>query len=412
MGADGDGIAALADGTPLYLPGTLPGEHVHAHAIAARGEGWACGVDAVVAPSPDRVPPPCPHFGTCGGCTLQHWRQDAYLAWKAGLLATSLRGTAPPAPVAVTPPGTRRRMDLALRRRGAGVVVGLHAPRSTEVIDLEGCAVLHPGLAGLLPRLRELLRATTVLRREGSAIVNLLDDGPDLLLRTDAPPSSADRTKLAAFAQAHGLPRISWAAGNGVPETVCLLRPARITLAGVAVQPPPGAFLQASESGEAAIVQAVLAGLPPRLPARARVAELYAGCGTLTFALARQVRVAAYEGDAAAAGALHNAVNANGLAGRVSVDIRDLVRRPLLETELGGFAAVVLDPPYAGAAAQIARIAAARVARVIYVSCNPAALAQDARSLQAAGYQVLSAVPVDQFLWSTRLESVVTFARV
>jgi 23S rRNA (uracil1939-C5)-methyltransferase len=158
-------------------------------------------------------------------------------------------------------------------------------------------------------------------------------------------------------------------------------------------------------------VAAVLAGLPEKLAPRARIGELYAGSGTLTFALAQRARVAAYEGDGPALTALKEAVNRGGLAGRVEGFARDLAQGPLLEAELAGFACVVLDPPHAGAAAQVARIAASAVKRVVYVSCNPAALGRDAGVLRGAGFRLLSAVPIDQFLWSARLESVCVFGR-
>ncbi len=418
VGADGDGVAELADGTPFYLAGTLPGETVLAHRVKPRGEGWAGQVDAVIAPSPDRAAPPCPHFGSCGGCTLQHWQDAPYRAWKAGLLQAALRRAgyaAETAPLVATPHGTRRRMDLALRRKGGLVVVGLHAARAAEVVDLRACPVLHPALFALVASLRAALPGLALLRREGSAVVNLLENGPDLLLRTDGEPTTADRTRLADFARAHGLCRITWSPDNGAQadgagETLCLLKAPEAVFAGVAVRPPPGAFLQASREGEAAIVAAVLAGLPEKLPGRALVGDFYAGCGTLSFALARRARVAAYEGDAGLAAALRSAANTQGLAGRIAVTQRDLARRPVTAAELAGCAAVVLDPPYAGAAAQMAQVAAARVKRVVVASCNPAALARDAAILHRAGYAVLSAVPIDQFPWSARLESVVVFA--
>jgi 23S rRNA (uracil1939-C5)-methyltransferase len=289
----------------------------------------------------------------------------------------------------------------------------LHAPRSAETIDLVACTVLHPRLFAMAGALRKTLRGAGLLRRQGSAVMNLLDDGPDLLLRTDAAPDVKDRARLADFARAEGVSRIAWSheGAAGEPETLCLLRPPVLTLSGVPVQPPPGAFLQASVSGEQAIVEAVLAALPDRLPAKARVADLYAGCGTLTFALATRLPVAAFEGDTAAAAALKAAAKGWGLAGRVTVERRDLVRQPLSEPELARYLCVVLDPPHAGAEPQITRVAAARVRRVVYVSCNPAALSRDAAILKAADYTVESAVPIDQFLWSARLESVVTFNR-
>jgi 23S rRNA (uracil1939-C5)-methyltransferase len=413
IGADGDGIAALTDGTPLYIAGTLPGETVLARPTGKRGEGLAATAEAVIAASPERGEPPCPHFGCCGGCRLQHWRDAPYRAWKAGLLEAALRraGFAPAiAPLVPTAPGARRRMDLALRRRAGAVLVGLHVANAAEMVDFSACPVLHPTLFALLAPLRAVLRGLRLLRREGSAVANLLESGPDLLLRTDAEPGTADRAALAAFAHAHGLCRVSWGRATGRSETLCLLRPPVAMLSGVAVRPPPGAFLQASATGEAAIVAAVLAGLPAKLPARPRVVELYAGCGTLSFALASRVRVAAYEGDADLVAALREAANARGLAGRISVAQRDLVRRPVMAADLAGCAAVVLDPPHGGAVEQIAQIAAARPQRVVYVSCNPAALARDAAVLRGAGYGVAAAVPIDQFLWSARLESVVVFA--
>jgi 23S rRNA (uracil1939-C5)-methyltransferase len=216
---------------------------------------------------------------------------------------------------------------------------------------------------------------------------------------------------LADFARAHGVPRVSWARDKGAPEPVAGLRPAITALSGLSVVPPPGAFLQASAEGEAAIVAAVLDGLPAKLPARARVAELYAGCGTLTFALAGKVRVAAWEGDAPSVAALRGGARQAGLEGRIIATHQDLARRPVLAAEFSPFAAVVLDPPFPGAAAQIAEIAASGVRRVVYVSCNPAALARDAGMLRAAGFNVAAATPIDQFLWSARLEAVVVFSR-
>ncbi len=407
IGADGDGIAILADGTPFYLPETLPGERVRARPLARRGEGWAGAADAVLAPSAERIVAPCPHFGACGGCTLQHWRDDAYAGWKRGLLVAALaRAGFPDVPVAAlvrTLPGTRRRADLAIRRLPSGISLGLHARGAADVVDLAVCPVLHPSLAALLGPLRAALGGLRALRAQGSAVLNLLDTGPDLLLRTDAEPGVADRAALACVGATYGLPRIAWAPARGPAEVVAQHGPATIALSGVVVAPPPGAFLQASREGEAAIVAGVLAGLPQ--DGRTPVIDLYAGIGTLSLAIATRRRVVAFEGDAAAIAALRRA------GGWVTATQRDLARRPLLPAELAGAAAVVLDPPFAGAAAQMPAIAASGVACVVYVSCNPATLARDARVLREAGFAAAAATPIDQFLWSARLESVVVFVR-
>ncbi len=413
MGADGDGVAELASDAPLYVPFTLPGETVRASNLVRRGEGWS-GTPLILTRSPERADPPCPHFGSCGGCALQHWQDAPYISWKAGLLQAALRragfADVPEAAAARTPAFARRRMDFAIRREGATVHIGLHAARGSEIIDMQACTVLHPTLFALLAPMRAMLRSLGALKREGSAVVNLLDSGPDLLLRSDAELTTGDRTRLAAFAAAHGMPRISWARGTGPSETACLLRPPVTDLGGLAVQPPPGGFLQASREGEAGIRDAVIAGLPGKMTGKSKIAELYAGSGTFTASLAAHARVIAFEGEAAAARALATATNGAGLAGRIEIHHRDLARQPLSARELGGFAAVVLDPPYAGAVAQMAEIAASKIARVIYVSCNPTALARDAKLLHQAGYRLLAATPVDQFLWSARLESVSVFS--
>ncbi|MGD0104268.1 MAG: class I SAM-dependent RNA methyltransferase [Rhodopila sp.] len=421
IGSEGDGIARLPDATPLYLPFTLPGETVSARPIQPRADGWHAHAETIANPSEARVTPPCRHFGRCGGCVLQHWRDAEYRTWKSALLSHALRqaGATLPDPLPFVPglPGERRRIDFAVRRTSGGhpigghIILGLHEPRSAEVIDITDCPILHPTLLALLPRLRTLLQGLHAIRREASVIINLLGSGPDLLLRTDTPLTTGDRTALTEFARDHGLPRVSQAEGNDTPETIALLRPPITTLSGTAVRPPPGAFLQATAAGERAIIEAVLHALPSKITTKTRIAELYAGCGTLTFALAPHVRVAAFEGDTATAAALKQAINQGGLAGRVEAFQRDLARQPLSAKELKAFVAVVLDPPHNGAAAQIAQIAAAAVPTVIAVSCNPATLTRDARTLLGAGYKLQAATAIDQFLWSARLESVSVFKR-
>ncbi len=398
MGAGGDGIAP----GPFFIPFTLPGERVRAEATAKD----KARLDAVLAASPDRVPPPCAHFGACGGCALQHWSEPAYAAWKRARLGEALsRAGYDPVlePGFTTPRNSRRRADFGLARRADGVVeIGFHQRGAHALVPMRECHVLRPELVALLAPLAAALRPIEALRRLGSVLVNWLDTGPDLLLSTDGALTEGDRRRLAAFAEAESIPRIAWkgetAAQRGSPA---------LTLGGTLVQPPAGAFLQATAEGEAAIIQAVLAALPPRLSPRAKLADLFAGLGTLSFPLARHGVVDAFEGDPRAVAALAKAAG----GGRVRAQRRDLQRQPLLPLELKPYACVVLDPPFAGAPEQVAQLARSQVKRVIYVSCSPAALSRDAAVLRQAGFALHSAVPVDQFLWSAHLESVVAFAR-
>lgn len=411
MGAAGDGVAPMPEGGSAFVSFTLPGERV-----AARPAGKDRAVlESVVTPSDDRVDPPCRHFTICGGCSLQHWADAPYAEWKRGRLAEALSraGYAYPhvSPMVATPRAVRQRADLGLERLTDGrVEIGFHERGATNLVPMRDCHVLLPALVALLPALRDALRGLNALKRLGSAVINMLDSGPDILLRTDAPLSMPDRKMLAEFAARAGIPRIAWEGKGGPAEVAAQVNPVRHRLSGITVSPPPGAFLQASAEGEAAIISAVMAGLPKKMSPRARIADLYAGIGTLSFPMAAGHLVQAYEGDAASAEALRGAAHA-GQVSRLLAERRDLVRQPLLPAELKNFAAVVLDPPFAGATEQVAQIARSKLPHVIYVSCSPAALGRDAAVLREAGFDLVSALPVDQFLWSPHLESVVVFAR-
>jgi 23S rRNA (uracil1939-C5)-methyltransferase len=399
LGASGDGMVA---GERLHIPRTLPGERVRIERTQ---------LASVLAPSPDRVAPPCPHFpALCGGCTLQHFADAPYADWKRTRVIEALNRAgfedAPVASLIRTPPGARRRMDFAVRRASRGVRLGLHETGSETIVDINRCVILHPALEALLGPLRSVLDSLTALGKEASVIANLLSSGPDLLLRTDRDLSAADRGRLAAFATAHGVTRIAWARAGGATETAAQLGPVFADFAGNRVEPPPGAFLQASPEGERAIVDAVLTAVPPRLTRKSFAVELFAGIGTLSFPLAGKLRVKAFEGDSDAAAAVRRAQTGT----RVEMTRRDLARQPLALKELSGAALIVLDPPYAGAAAQMPALAA-NAAPIVYVSCNPGALAKDAAVLRASGYRVVSAVPIDQFLWSGHVEAVVTFTK-
>lgn len=350
----------------------------------------------------------CLHYGVCGGCVTDNRDQPDKRALLAAALARAGYEEAGIAPLVQVELQTRRRVDLAATRKGAEIRLGLHRARSSEIVDMQECALLKPEFLPLLAEFRELLRSLQAFRHELSLAINWLDNGPDVLLRTDAALTAPDRRKLIEFAKEHGMPRVSVAEPKQTPEPVVILETPVLRFAGVCVTPPPGGFLQASEAGEAAIVAAMVAGLP-KLRAKSRIIELYAGCGTLSFPLAKQARVEAYEGDEEAAEAADKAVRAAGLAGRVTITRRDLQRRPLLTQDFQGVDAVVLDPPFSGAGAQMKFLAPAKVGRIIYVSCNPVALAHDAALLRRLDYKVLAATPIDQFPFSENVESVVVF---
>ncbi|MCP1229516.1 class I SAM-dependent RNA methyltransferase [Acetobacter indonesiensis] len=406
LGAQGDGGAHLPDGSIVHVPFTLPGEVVRLQNSSGR---WV--LDKILTASPDRVEPPCPLFGECGGCTLQHMRPAALLEWKVDRVKAALGKagfTDSPNPQDFqVPPHSRRRADLAIRRQGKAILLGLHARNSSDVVDLTSCLVLHPTIMNALPALRNGLRSLEGLRQSGDIQLNVLDSGLDVLLSTDHSLTAGDRTRLAALAELLSIPRISWKpqSGNSEAENVAQRGSVRHKLGDAEVSPPPGAFLQATAESELWIQQAVVHALPKKLGKRDTIIELYAGCGTLSFPLANHARVQAYEGYASAASAL----KAGSGGTRVTASCRDLNRQPIMSKDLTAAAVVVLDPPHAGAKLQMMQLITGKPKTVIYVSCNPAALAKDASGLHSAGYTVSSVTVIDQFLWSAEVEAVCGF---
>jgi 23S rRNA (uracil1939-C5)-methyltransferase len=410
MGGQGD---ALADwqGKRVFAPFALPGERLRAVLRSAAGGDFAAHEIEILEQSPDRIAPACRHFGTCGGCALQHWAEPAYRAWKIDLVRHALghRGLALPTQIetAFMPAATRRRAEFAALKQGGEVRLGFHARGSDTIVDQQECPLLTPALGRLVPTLRSALR--DILRADEAADVLATETatGIDLLISADNPPNPARRAILARFAAENEVARIGWQAKRGSPEPIVLLRPPQVKFGDVVVDLPMPAFLQPSAEGEAALKAAVLAmiGKPKR------IAELYAGCGTFTFDLAKIGKVHAVEGNKPALGALDQAANRAQLGHRITTEARDLEHAPLTFQELKTYDAVVFDPPRAGAKAQSEMLAKSRVKRIVGVSCNPATFARDARTLVDGGYDLAAITIVDQFIWSPHVELVAEFQR-
>ena len=396
-------------GQRYFVPFTLPGETVEAEPLDKRGEGIATKLIEVLAPSRHRETPPCPHFTVCGGCALQHWRHDAYTAWKVGLLERALKQHGVDAPAFEAPllgtPGERRRADFVLRRQGRRVLAGFHERGSARIVDVGTCVIARPTLTALLEPLRAALAEVLPDGAAADAIANETDSGVDLLLRPHKRLvlSIDHRQTLVGLAERADLARLSWG-GRANPEPIVVRRPPILVLGEAIIEPPPGAFLQATKRGERAMREAVdaWAGEADRL------ADLFAGVGSLS--LGRAGRLTLFESDKASVAAVDAAARKIG-GSRVTAERRDLFRNPLLAKELDAFAAVVLDPPRAGAAAQVAEITRSKVRRVVYASCDPGSFARDARVLQDAGYRMDKLKAIDQFLWSGHVESISLFLR-
>jgi 23S rRNA (uracil1939-C5)-methyltransferase len=397
LGHLGDGVAQGPDGA-VFVPQTLPGE-----VIEGTLQGDHLTDVRIITPSPDRVRPPCAHARTCGGCLMQHARDDLVADWKLGIVVGALAGQgidAPLRPVLTSPPQSRRRAMLAARRTKAGALIGFHARASDLLVAIPQCRLLHPGLMATFPALEALVRLGGSRSADMALMVTHSGAGPDVVVTGGKPADAAMRLDLARLAEAHGIARLTWG------DEVIALCTAPVQRFGRAlVTPPPGAFLQATAHGEAALLAAVTEAVGPA----ARIADLFAGVGTFALPLAERAEVLAVEGDAAMTGALEKGRRQTEGLRRLTVETRDLFRRPLDGDELKGFDAVVIDPPRAGAEAQTAALAGSGVPVIAAVSCNPVTFARDARVLIAAGYALNWVQVVDQFRWSAHVELAARF---
>jgi len=401
VGARGDGVADL-EGKRYFVPYCLPAETVEAEPLDKRGDGIACELLEVLAPSRHRETPPCAHFGTCGGCALQHWRRDIYTGWKSELISKALaqRGVRAPrfeAPVGCEP-GERRRGDIVLRREGKRVLAGFHERASQTVVDIGTCVVASPRINAALAPLRSAMASILRDGTSADAVVNETDTGLDVLIR---PHRRFDltlpiRETLIALAESADFARVSWG-DRARAEPIVVRRTPQLALGDISVDPPPGVFLQATKRAELVM----RAGVTAWGGEGAHIADLFAGIGALS--LGKQGKASLYESDKTAVAAVDAALR-KAATNRATAHLRDLFRNPLNARELDAFDAVVLDPPRAGAAAQCAELATSKVKRVVYASCDPASFARDVRTLQDGGYRLEKLMPIDQFLWSAHVE--------
>jgi len=382
--------------------------------IAARGDGVTpsgrhvpFGVpgdalldDGGLAPGPHHQQPPCRHFPECGGCQLQHADDAAYRDYLVTRIETALAQHGLTTEIRephLSPPCSRRRATLRALKTGNSAVLGFNAEKSHRIIDMRECHILRPELFALVAPLRSLLAGLLQPRRPAEVQLTLIDGGADVLLKGVQAEGLRAIETLTSFACEQRLARLSVDQGLGA-EAVYEPEPATVTLSGATVSFPPGGFLQATADGEAALT----ASVRDAVEGATSIADLFTGIGT--FALAANAAFAA-EASRDAAAALRRA------APSMTVEHRDLYRRPLDPEELKPFDAVILDPPRAGAEQQARALAASDVRGIAYVSCNPATFARDAKTLADGGYTLEWARPVGQFRWSTHTELAACFTR-
>jgi len=416
LGSGGDGVAEYGE-SRVFIPYAAPGDRLRVRLPQKTAGAMRAEIVEVLTEGPGRQKPICPHFSACGGCAVQHITESAYSAWTRSLVADALvhRGIDPGVVRNLVPgrTGRRRRARLHARATAQGVVLGYLATRSHRIVAVIECPVLDPIIVAILEPLRALLADILQRGQETEIAVTLCDTGLDAVIAMGKSLRLSDREKLVSFADASNLARVSWQplqrGKAGEPETVIRRRPPTVAFAGMHVEIPPDAFVQPTAEGEAALRGTVLAAIA----GFDRVADLFAGCGAFALpAAAAGLHVLAIDSAPDQITALDATARKAMLGEFVRTDVRDLNRRPLTGADLAQFEAVILDPPRAGAMVQAGLLAGSSVPTVVYVSCNPASFARDARILIDGGYELQSVTPVDQFLFSPHAELVAVFRRL
>ncbi len=360
---------------------------------------------AVETPSTERVAPPCPHFGVCGGCATQHWALPPQHDWKRQRVIEALSHENIAAEVAATIDAHgagRRRATLHARLATHGVVeVGFAAARSHQIVAIDRCPILAPELAGAVETAWDIANLLKLTQKPLDIQVTATNSGLDVDVRGSGPLRPDRVTALAQVAAKRRLARLT---RHG--ETVAQNTAPQVTMGRAVVSLPPGAFLQATAAGEETLSRLV-AGHAGKAKV---IADLFCGVGPFALRLAETARITAADNDAAAIAALTRASGASGLK-PIAAAARDLFRNPLVASELKAFDAVVFDPPRQGAEAQSRELAKSGVPVVIAVSCDAATFARDARILIGGGYKLSAVTPVDQFRYSPHVEIVARFAK-
>jgi 23S rRNA (uracil1939-C5)-methyltransferase len=404
LGHRGDGIADAPAG-PVYVPYTLPGETVTVEFVA--GHPDRRHLVHVDHPSHERAQPVCKHFGQCGGCAMQHWSLAEYHVWKRSLVVEALAQAGLVAPVdevIVDAHGAGRRRAVLHARRGARdlLEVGFATARTHHIVAIDNCPILAPALDGAVAAAWAIAEAVKIANKPLDIQVTATDSGMDVDLRGSGALSPDRMAALARIAEQHKLARLTRHGELVAQRAQPVLKVGRSN-----VPLPPGAFLQATAAGEAALAHLVL-----EHAGRARqVADLFCGIGPFALRLAETARVIAADSDEAAVGALQRAAaTASGLK-PVQAVARDLTRRPFMVSELKAFDAVVFDPPRQGAEAQARELAKSAVKTVIAVSCDAGTFARDAAILVGGGYKLARVTVLDQFRYSFHVEIVGKFER-
>jgi 23S rRNA (uracil1939-C5)-methyltransferase len=417
---DGRGVAHL-DGKVTFIDGALPGEEVLFNYIAQRKRFDEGHVSEIIKASPERVEPKCPHFGICGGCSLQHMDPEAQIKAKQQIMLDNFRHIGGIQPETILEPltashwGYRRKARLGCRYvvKKEAMLVGFREKHSSLLAELTRCEVLHPAVGERIMALRELLAGLKAYDRIAQIEVAIGDEVVALVFRNLDDLSEDDTNQLIRFSEQHNIHIYLQPKG---PDSVHLLWPQESQLSyrleefDLEMLFKPTDFTQVNMEINRKMVSRAVAMLDPQ-PGE-RILDLFCGLGNFTLPIARHAGdVVGVEGEESLVQRARENAGHNGIT-NANFYAADLTQEPHAHPWFGsGFDKLLIDPPRSGAFEIVKHIPVFGAHRIVYVSCNPATLARDAQVLVEAGYRLKSAGVMDMFPHTTHVESIALFER-
>ena len=413
LGPQGDGIAVIEGGHNVYVPRSAAGDKMLVKSHKNKQGIYRGEVVELIAGGESRVDAPCAFYEECGGCQLQHIREDVYQNWKTEQVYSALIYRDVVAkeilPAVFVPARSRRRASWSVVVQGGEVKLGYNQQRSHKIAEIDECLILCPELdqkrEASKPYLKRLLREG----KRGNVFMQMADDKTEMLITGELSSRKgvmdlAIMEAVAELAQNVDLARVSWRVKDSHTPNVMIERDPFIKKFGrLQVALPPGAFMQPTVQGEKTLVDAVMHGIHSNVSKkRPRFADLFSGSGCFAGSMVERGSVDAFEFAEEPIALLAKAAGGIG----ISAQERNLFERPLMVKELA-----VYDPPRAGAKEQAEQLAGSKVPLVIGVSCNPKSFARDAQTLVQGGYTLQSLQCVDQFVYSNHVEMVGVFTR-
>lgn len=415
LNSKGLGVATTSLGE-INLPYVLPGEIVEFERHLYRNKITNI-LKQIIEASPQRIKPTCKYFGACGGCLLQHLNKEEYINFKNEIIAKALQEEniiTKINPLIIISNSSRRRANFEVIKKNDQIFLGFHRYHSHQIINIDECPALVPQLSKLIQPLKEILFNILPNKQKAKIFLTQASNGIDMLfvIEDKIYLDNEKKNLLSTFAKENCIIKIKFRFKQ-TDELIYQTEDPYIKFNNIQVGIDAESFLQASFLSDEILSNIILKyclAITPKNKEELSIVDLFCGRGTFTLPLSNHFNVQGFDSDKAAIRALKKVASQTKF--NVQIFERDLFSSPLKIKDLNKYQLAILNPPRAGAKAQIQEMADSKIDDICYVSCNPESFIEDSKILLQGGYKLLEVTPVDQFYWSPHLEVVGFFKRL